>query len=122
VKEDISEKLDRAEMLKTVVSLRKDVCSMATDIQAVIAENEQLQKEISGLRENAQRKSQQFLEAKRLQQEIDQLTRLYETVTTKRGCSSCEEISNRRINTVVSPRDSTWMKKVMMVMMLGELV
>lgn len=103
--------INRAELLETVVTLRKEVRSMASDIQEVISENERLKDEVERLQGNRPGMDP-MAEAHRIKEELDQLVRLHEAVT-----------HNRR-RPVEPPRresSSSWMKKMMMFMMLSEL-
>jgi len=110
--QDKASQLDRAELLKTVVTLRQEVRSMASDIQVVIDENEKLKDEVERL-QGERRGGDQLAEARRIKEELDQLVKMHETATS--GRRRAPEPARRESSS------SAWMKKMMMFMMLADM-
>jgi len=112
--------VDRAELLKTIMALRQDVNSVATDVQVVLRENAQLKERMQELR--AQGKGNKWVsEAQRVRQECDQWVRMHDAAAG--GRTRIPEMPRRESPARSAPADTnSWMKKMMMVMMMAELV
>jgi regulator of replication initiation timing len=120
VESDVAGNLDRDDLLKTVASLRNDVCSVTADIREVLSENMKLKKEVDKLRGRHNGK-QKFSEIHRIKDDVDRLVRMYETASIRQARPRQEtqrEVSDEN----VSADRSSWMKKMMMFMMMTELV
>ncbi len=117
---EVAGKLDRVELLKTVVTLRKEVRSMASDIKSVINENDMLKDKVERLQ--GQRKGRDHLsEAQRIKQEIDQLVQMHEAASLGR-VKPAESVRPQPASVEAPASSSSMLKKMMMFMMISELV
>jgi regulator of replication initiation timing len=110
---------DTEDILDTVVSLRKEIHTMATDIQDVIQENIKLKEEVDILRQQRQHKNH-LSDIQRMKQEIDQLVNLHQTVSARQTRSNPK--TPGQIRDESASNEKAWMKKMMMFMMMSELV
>ena len=115
---------DRAELLRNVLSLRQDLKAVTANVREVIGENTKLKEEIERLRDFRERPSANARgasKAKAFKEEIDQLLGVYDMVSsrstrTRRAEPSEHSHGNDSFN------NSSWMKKMMMFMLLAEVV
>lgn len=110
---------DRIDLLNSVISLREDFNSMATDLKEVLRENMKLKAEVDRLHESKS-KQKSVSDLRRLKMELDQLLHLHESSSPGNGRfnqAAKYESSYRDPST-----NSSWFKKMMMFMMMSELV
>ena len=119
-RDSVSEEFDRVELLKLVTSLRRDVRSMQSDIQEVLTENETLKKEVDRLR-GRRKKEHRLSEMQQLKQEIDQLMHSHEAASSGRNRRYETPPTREPLNGNGSSRSASWMKKMMMFMMINEM-
>ena len=126
-KEDISkaEKVGRKELVDTIVSLRQDLYSMASDIKEVLKENAKLKTELHQAQERPP-VNQSISEMQRMKQEIDDLMQLHQLASfnSKRSRRpSTRPVARSRYGYDSSEQDrGAWIKKMMMFMMMAELI
>lgn len=116
---DHADGLDREDLLRTVVSLHDDVCSMTSDIREVLSENSKLKKEVDRLR-GRQGGKQRLSEINRIRDDVDRLVHLYEAASV--GRARPRQATRREEPDESHPPDrSSWMKKMMLFMMMAEM-
>ncbi len=110
---------DQTDILEAFFSLRDELRSVVGDVRGVMKENETLKEEVSRLRSAPSPKRS---EVDRIKQECaDGLARLQElTAATRAGARG--PVPTRSEVRESSAGDSGWMRKMMMVMMMAEMV
>jgi hypothetical protein len=115
--------MSRDELLESVMMLRDDFNSMASDMRAVMQENAQLKQRLSRLQGDRESQEGSVFEIKRLKKELDTLINSHRP----RGRASHSPWPPQ-----TPPRDeeggratasgNDWLRKMMMVMMISEMV
>jgi len=114
------ENLDREELIRTVIALRNDVYSIASDIHEVIKKNDRLEKEVQRLRSHRTEEPQRN-KAQQVKQEIDNLVSLFDAASTRRARAT-RAAENRILEDRADQAQSPWMKKMMMMMMIADML
>ncbi len=121
VDDEISGDFDRRDFLSALGELRGELQSMGSDMRDVLRENEELRETVNELKQRRRVKSKQS-EMHRLKREcLDGLEHLHELASVTREKS-------RQASTRSDPVDSglgeggPWLKKMMMMMMVAEMV
>ncbi len=112
--------LDPVELLNTVMSLRQDVSSISGDVREVLKENARLKKEVSRL-QNRRKSTQSVSEIKRMKNELDQMMNMHDAMSSGRAKSVRAPRQQESLDDSGSAANSSWMKKMMMFMMLAEM-
>jgi hypothetical protein len=119
VNRETSDELEREEFVRSMASLREDVCSMSTDIRQVLSENMALRQEVGRLK--ARRESgQSTSELRRLKRQLDRLIEAHESASAPGGGRGRRH-TERPSGWEDPPKGGSWMNKMMMFMMLSEL-
>lgn len=118
---DFQGDIDRIELLETVASLRKDVCTMSSDIKEILAENVKLKNEVTRLQSRQANPQTPISRAKNVKSDIDRLMQLHSLLSSRKSESLEESRPSFPPRNEVS-HDSSFAKKMMMFMMMSELV
>lgn len=121
-RENETDGLDEVDFLEVIEALREEVESMGGEVSDVLRENEDLKRQVARLK--LRRKgSRSRSEAQRIKQEcLDGLDRLNELASVTRiGPRRLPEAEQPTPEPKRTSSDSSWMKKMMMVMMMAEM-
>lgn len=111
---------DRTELIKAVVSLRKEVASITNNMQQMLKENQRLKQEMNRIHHRRDT-DHRFSDIHRVKSEIDKLVDRYQTASQgripqqRRSFGESEYVSG-------SVENSAWAKKMMLIMMMAEFV
>lgn len=121
VEDDTPVDFDRNDFLSMLGELRCELQSMGSDMRDVLRENEDLQTEVDELRQRRKVNSKQS-EMHRLKREcLDGLEHLHDLASVTREKSRRASIRRDAVDSGLE-EGAPWLKKMMMMMMISEMV